>query len=100
MSRRPTHLRALELGYDAYIALNGGEECGLCGTQPKENGRKLHRDHWHNGPLAGRPRGLLCFRCNRQLSYYVSREWLLLAIAYLKRSEDRELGLTHTDTGA
>jgi hypothetical protein len=94
----PKHLRALELDYEEYIRLNGGEHCGICGSLPKT--RKLHRDHWHSGPLSGKPRGLVCWPCNRQLSYYITVEWLMFAMAYLRRSEDREDRFAHTDVGA
>jgi hypothetical protein len=97
---KPTHLRALELDYDAYIRLNGGEHCGICGNLRKEDGRRLHRDHWHKGPLAGQPRGLLCHRCNRVIWPWVDRDWFLLAIAYFRRSEARDDAYTHMDVGA
>jgi hypothetical protein len=95
----PKHLRALELDYEGYIRLNGGEHCGLCGNPPPE-GRKLYRDHWHKGPLEGQPRGLLCYRDNKFLPYWATIEWLLLAIAYLKRAQDREDRAAHMDVGA
>lgn len=36
-----------------------GGVCAICGNPPKKN--SLHQDHWHGD---GRPRGLLCTRCN------------------------------------
>lgn len=75
------HKRALDRDYDFYVALEGGHErCGICGTGPKS--RRLHRDHDHR---TGKPRGLLCFRCNRNLPYYADAEWLDRAAAYLRR---------------
>jgi hypothetical protein len=44
--KRPAHMSALALPYDYYVALNGGERCGICGAAPKP-GKKLHRDHDH-----------------------------------------------------
>lgn len=84
--KRPAHLSALSLPYDYYVALNGGEFCGICGVAPKP-GRKLHRDHEHEG--VGTPRGTLCFRCNAALRPYMNLAWLRAAVAYLERVEAR-----------
>lgn len=87
-SRRPAHLKALDYTYAEYIFYNGGvEACGICGAGPSEN-RKLDRDHWHSGPNAGKPRGLLCHFCNRNLGNRVDVEWLEKAHAYLERTSD------------
>src|SRR5689334_2832443 len=56
--RKPAHMQALELPYEHYVEINGGEFCFICGAPPS-NGRRLHRDHEHVGD--GRPRGLLCW---------------------------------------
>jgi hypothetical protein len=82
MARRG-HKRALDLSYEEYITLNGGEHCGICERRRKDGGRKLHRDHDHR---AGKPRGLLCFQCNRALPYYADAEWLDRAAAYVRRT--------------
>jgi hypothetical protein len=79
-------MSALALSYEYYVALNGGERCGICGTEPKP-GRRLHRDHEHVG--VGRPRGLLCFRCTAALRPYMDLAWLRAAVAYLERVETR-----------
>lgn len=79
--KRPAHMAALDLSYEQYVALNGSETCGICRKPPA--GRRLDRDHDH---LTGRPRGLLCHRCNRQLPAWVDARWLRLAAVYL---EDR-----------
>jgi hypothetical protein len=85
--KRPDHMRALDLPYAAYVALNGGiERCGICGVEPGDGARRLHRDHNHR---TGRPRALLCFRCNSALRPYMTREWLLDAAEYLERTEGR-----------
>jgi hypothetical protein len=82
---KPAHMSALDLPYDKYVKLNGGEFCGICGKVP--NGRRLDRDHCHS---TGTPRGLLCWACNRQLRTWATAEWLEAAAAYLRRSEGRE----------
>ena len=80
--RQPSHMRALEAPYELFVELNGGEFCGICRRAPK--GRKLDRDHDHSG--VGRPRGLLCVRCNRALPSWVDVEWLMCAVEYLRRT--------------
>jgi hypothetical protein len=82
--RRPKHLAALDASYEEYVALNGGEQCGICGATQKEGGKRLHRDHDHR---TGRARGLLCFRCNAALRPYMTLEWLRAAVEYLQRTE-------------
>jgi len=79
-SRKPKHLDALKIPYEEYVVLNGGESCGICGS--KAATRRLHRDHDHR---TGQPRGLLCFRCNRNLPTYATADWLRAAVAYLER---------------
>jgi Recombination endonuclease VII len=79
--RRPAHMSALDLDYAAYIELNGGEHCAICGKVPQ--GRRLDRDHDHK---TGKPRGLLCWSCNRQLRTWATVEWLRSAAAYLERA--------------
>lgn len=81
-TRQPAHMTALELSYEQYVELNGGDHCGICGV-PRPSTRRLDRDHCHEGE--GRPRGLLCHRCNRALARWVSVEWLRAAIVYLER---------------
>jgi hypothetical protein len=71
--------------YEEFIALNGGEHCGICGRRRKEGGRRLHRDHDHR---SRKPRGLLCFRDNAALRYYMTVEWLRAAADYLERTSD------------
>jgi hypothetical protein len=52
--KRPAHMAALDLPYEHYVEINGGEHCGICGC-----GRRSghHRHHEHN---EGFPLGLLC----------------------------------------
>lgn len=79
--RKPAHTRALELTYDQYVELNGGEHCGICRRKPSAS-RKLDRDHDHR---TGEPRGLLCHLCNRTLGNRITAAWLRCAIAYMER---------------
>lgn len=78
-------MAALDIDYQEYVAINGGERCGICGTGPSDD-RRLDRDHDHK---TGLPRGLLCWACNRQLRTWATVEWLLAAAAYLKRHLER-----------
>jgi hypothetical protein len=80
--RKPAHLKALDLPYETYVELNGGETCGICGAVAKT--RKLHRDHEHKG--SGKPRGLLCFPCNAALRPYMDLAWIEAAARYLRRA--------------
>ena len=80
--KRPAHMAALDIGYEEYLALNGGvEACALCGATRKT--RKLQRDHCHT---RGVPRGLLCARCNRALPAWMTAAWLRSAADYLERA--------------
>lgn len=85
--RRPAHLRALQLPYEYYVALNGGERCGICGAEPKP-GRRHHRDHDHR---TGEPRGIACFRCNSALRPYMTAAWLRAAADYLEKATRKEV---------
>lgn len=82
--RQPAHMRALDLPYEAYVQINGGEFCGICGKSPKL-GKRLQRDHEHRAD--GTPRGLLCFQDNRRLGRHMTIEWMRAALAYLERAE-------------
>jgi len=77
---RPKHMVALEAPYEAYVALTGGDRCGICLRPRSEKDKRLHRDHDHK---RGTPRGLLCFRCNTALRYWITPEWLRAAADYL-----------------
>jgi len=63
--------------YDRLLAEQGGH-CALCPNTPKT--RRLHVDHDHT---TGRVRGLLCFRCNKFLPSWVTREWALRVAEYV-----------------
>lgn len=82
--RRPAHMAALNAPYEVFVALNGGEHCGICGREPKP-GRKLYRDHDHR---SGQARGVLCFQCNSVLRTYMTVDWLRQALAYVERSQE------------
>jgi recombination endonuclease VII len=81
---RKTVRRQVTLSYEEFVELNGGEHCGICGRGRPESGRRLMRDHDHK---TGKPRGLLCFPCNRQLRTWTTVEWMRKAIVYLERAE-------------
>lgn len=79
-------MAALDLTYEQYVEINGGEHCGICGRQRGElpnPGRRLDRDHNHR---SGKPRGLLCREDNRKLKHWMTLDWLLAAVAYLERT--------------
>lgn len=80
--RLPAHRRALvEMKYEAWSSVYG-EACGICGAGRKT--RRLDRDHDHR---TGRPRGLLCSRCNRALPNWMTSAWLRAAADYLDRAQ-------------
>jgi hypothetical protein len=86
-TKKPAHMKALELPYEAYVIANGGSEnCGIC-DRPPPPGKKHRRDHEHVGD--GMPRGLLCWTCNLNLRGFATITWLKAAIAYLERAEQR-----------
>lgn len=83
--RQARHMAVLRgLNFDDFVQVNGGEHCGVCGKTAKVDGSalKLYRDHEHKN--LGRPRGLLCFNCNKRLDYLVTAEWCDAAAAYLR----------------
>jgi hypothetical protein len=89
--RKKKHMTALEIPYEEYVALNGGEWCGVCGA-PRPESRRLDRDHSHTIPPY--PRGLLCRKCNRTLvkvryGLKITPEWLRAAAEYLERAQER-----------
>jgi hypothetical protein len=83
-AKRPTSAtatqKALGEAYEVWEA-RYGDRCNICGREATT--RRLHRDHEHG---TGRPRGLLCFRCNSALRSYMTSEWLRAAAAYLERA--------------
>jgi hypothetical protein len=64
--------------YDQLMAEQGGV-CAIC-KHPPAKLQSLHLDHDH---LTGKPRGLLCAKCNTMLSYFGDRpEGLLRVLDY------------------
>lgn len=89
-TKRPAHMAALDLPYEHYVEINGGDFCGICGLPPSPV-RRLDRDHDHK---TGRPRGLLCHAHNRMLRYGMTPEVLRAAADYLERAERNDAGGT------
>jgi hypothetical protein len=80
--RKPAHMAALQLPYEAFVEANGGSDvCGICGVGPSEK-RRLDRDHDH---VTGLPRGLLCWKHNKALDFFKGVDELRAAIDYLGR---------------
>lgn len=86
--RVPEHKKALrDFDYAYYLQLNEdlhnrGENCAICSRPPKT--RRLDRDHCHT---TGKPRGLLCARCNQRLERGSDNEnWLSDALEYIRRA--------------
>jgi len=75
--------------YEVYellsVTIHGGETgaCGVCGRPPKER-RNNDRDHDHR---TGKPRGLACPRCNKELLRHSTLEEARAVVAYLERVE-------------
>lgn len=82
---RATGLRwryGLEIEDYDQMYINQGGRCGICGSE-EPGGSKKHFvvDHSH---LDGHIRGLLCFRCNRDISVFDrGHEHMLLVTSYL-----------------
>jgi hypothetical protein len=85
---RPKHMAALDASYEEFVVLNGGEHCAICRRGPAS--KRLDRDHCH---ATGRPRGLLCSRCNRALPNWMTADWLETAAAYLRADAVRMKGI-------
>lgn len=85
-SKPPAHTAALKAPYEDFVRINGGEHCGICKKPRAETNHpewKLQRDHDHH---TGKPRGLLCIPCNRNLTQKIDNPaWLRAAAAYLER---------------
>ena len=98
-ARRPKkrvapHAKALrDVSYDAYLDVNErihgvDEVCAVCGKE--REGRRFDRDHDHTSgaPWSGKPRGLVCVRCNLLMPPKLTPEISRLIAAYLTRVED------------
>src|SRR3954462_10815590 len=99
-TKKPAHVVALDLPYEAFVFLNGGEHCGICRRAREEGERRLDRDHAWVGPIKGKPRGLLCHSCNRTLSKRMEiaaaqmglPAWLRAAADYVEKAQ-RQAGM-------
>lgn len=74
------HPQLPDAEYARLLAAQGGH-CALCPAVPRT--RRLHTDTNH---ATGETRGLLCYRCNRYLHYWMSPAWLRRAAAYVEAS--------------
>jgi len=81
--QRAKQLGVTDADYERMLAAQG-DGCAICGNPPRT--RRLHVDHDHK---TGAVRGLLCFRCNRFLASWMTREWLQAADRYLRRASVR-----------
>ena len=94
--RVPPHARTLrDDSYETYVTINETihgrtpdraifpDACGVCGRLKPES-RRHDRDHDHR---TGKPRGLACVRCNRELLRHTTLEEARRVVAYLERVE-------------
>lgn len=86
----PKHARTLrDDDYRVYELVNmrahgiTDESCAVCG-RPKHESMRHHRDHDH---VSGKPRGLVCFQCNRLMPRLLTLERARAITAYLERVE-------------
>lgn len=76
-TRRPAHMKALDLSYEQYGEINellhgvDAETCAICG-EPGKSDVRLQRDHSHYG---GYPRGLTHAACNGRLGQIEGGRW-------------------------
>ena len=92
--RVPAHKQALrDVTYLDYITVSEeihgvvGEYCCVC--EKGRDGRRLDRDHDHTtgASWSGKPRGLVCVRCNLLMPPKLTPEIARLIAAYLTRVE-------------
>lgn len=88
--RVPKHAVTLrDDSYEAYEAfsriVHGGEDdsCRVCG-RPRHESRNHHRDHDH---VTGKPRGVVCFQCNKLMPRLLTLARARQVVAYLERAE-------------
>jgi hypothetical protein len=86
-TRKPTRAKGLGISDARYAELLEAQDghCALCENEPKT--RRLHTDHDHKSMNV---RGLLCFRCNKAVPYWVTSEWALRLYGYLKNAEQAQ----------
>jgi hypothetical protein len=90
--RVPKHAETLrDDPYEVYEELSArihGTEPGACGCCRRERveTRRHDRDHDH---FTGKPRGLACTRCNKELLRNATLESARAVVAYLERVEAR-----------
>lgn len=74
-----------ELYCEVAVEIHGvtDESCCVCG-RPRREDKKHDREHDHR---TGNPRGLACFRCNKELLRHATLEQARQVVAYLERVE-------------
>ena len=72
-----------------------GDNCGVCGTPPKD-GVRLQREHDHT---TGQARGLACWRCNRLMPKQFTLVEARAIVAYLERVESHYAALAASVPG-
>jgi hypothetical protein len=58
--------------------------CAICGKHKSQFSRSLHLDHNHK---TGRPRGILCFYCNKRLVGAHTIKSVMKVLNYFLRNE-------------
>jgi len=78
-------LRRYGINQNDYLFLKERQElcCGIC-RQPLESFSRIHVDHCH---ASGRVRGLLCSGCNTGLGFLERKDFVRLALSYLKDTQ-------------
>lgn len=90
--KRTSHLKRYGLTKEMFeeLVLSQNNACAICGLLPTQISKvrdlrnNLHVDHNHT---TGKVRGLLCQKCNVKLAAIENKEFMQLAIEYLKKYE-------------
>lgn len=89
-------LAAVKPQYDRLLAAQNGR-CAICLKEPGKGKRRFHIDHDHATMTV---RGVLCFRCNSSLRYWMTPEWLRAAATYLDGKTTHTGRIIHGDAEA
>lgn len=79
---------AVYLEFSARVHGVVDEECAIC-AKPRHQDMHHHRDHGHlkGDPAYGKPRGIVCFSCNRLMPRELDAARAQLIADYLARVE-------------